>query len=547
MGGNPRVDGTIDIGAYEFQKIPTGRIRYVKPGGTGDGSSWANASGDLQRMIDELADNNPQNLPGEVWVAAGIYKPQSQLISGTAYSASFRMRDGISVYGGFDADNPESSKQDRQKGTMPWDFTNVTILEAAYYEHNNFAWNNKWTLTSDSRHVVWFAPMANEAAFSRVTTLDGVTIRGGYAQGGTGLDDFKTDRGAGVYMDGANAYLTNCIVKENYATGNGGGVYLKDGRVETSFIYNNNADADGGAVYVDNRGLVLRSMLANNSAHNGAGAYLHNEVETTNDYPEYLILSTCVVSNNTMSGNGAVYCDKGGVLMQNTITNNNCVTATDATDSNASQTGGIYVDEYALVVNSVIWNNQMGKTGGTNIPMYARNPSASKVRFLYNAISGVNNAVWNYTLQEQTLSLVDENAGIPDDGGSIGPRFTEPDTDMKFDLKTNYGVGRMERQHHQLLLEAHQRFQPVGARYGARTVARRSGIGAGVGHTGKDVRPKARRRCLYGGSDGNCAKGNRRCLYRLCRRRMYGTWPSGRFLGYGLPLAQQCDRLSGKS
>ena len=439
MAGNSRVDGTIDIGAYEFQKIPTGRIRYVKKGGTGDGSSWDNASGDLQKMIDELADNNPQNLAGEVWVAAGKYAPQSQLISGTAYSASFRMRDGISVYGGFAG--TETTKQERKKGTMPWDYTNVTILEGAYYDHANLQWNNnKWTLTSDSRHVVWFAPMANEGAFGRVTILDGVTIQGGYAQGGTGVDDFKTDRGAGVYMDGSNAYLTNCIVKENYATGNGGGVYLKDGRVETSFIYNNNADADGGAVYVDNRGLVLRSMLANNSAHNGAGAYLHNEEETLNDHPEYLILSTCVVSNNTMSGNGAVYCDKGGVLMQNTITNNKCVTATDATDSNASQTGGIYVDEYALVVNSVIWNNQMGKTGGTNIPMYARNPSASKVRFLYNAISGTNNAVWNYTLQEQTLALVDNNAGATDDGSSIGPRFTEPTADMNFDLETAYGV-----------------------------------------------------------------------------------------------------------
>ena len=441
MAGNSRMNGVIDIGAYEFQKIPTSRIRYVKKGGTGDGTSWTKASGDLQKMIDELADNNPQNQAGEVWVAAGTYAPQSQLISGTAYSASFRMRDGISVYGGFAG--TESSKQERTMKTdgMPWDYTNETVLEGAYYEHANLQWNNnKWTLTSDSRHVVWFAPMANEGAFGCVTILDGVTIQGGYAQGGTGLDDFKTDRGAGVYMDGANAYLTNCVVKENYATGNGGGVYLKDGRVQTSLIYNNNADADGGAVYVDNRGLVLRSMLANNSAHNGAGAYLHNEEETLNDHPEYLILSTCVVSNNTMSGNGAVYCDKGGVLMQNTITNNNCVTATDATDSNASQTGGIYVDEYALVVNSVIWNNQMGKTGGTNIPMYAHNPSASKVRFLYNAISGTNNAVWNYTLQEQTLSLVDDNAGATDDGSSIGPRFTEPTTDMDFKLATDYGV-----------------------------------------------------------------------------------------------------------
>lgn len=447
MAGNTRVSvsgGAIDIGAYEYQYLPASRIRYVKPTatGTGDGSSWENASADLQKMIDELADNNPQNQTGEVWVAAGTYTPQSQLISGTGYSASFRMRDGISVYGGFDG--TEKSKLGRQKGTMPWDFTKETILQAAYY-NGDLTWtNNKWTLTSDSRHVVWFAPMSGQSAFTNVTTLDGVTIQGGYAQGGTGMDDFMTDRGAGVYMDGANAYLSNCIVKENYATGNGGGVYLKNGRVQTSLIYNNNADADGGAVYVENRGLVHRSMLANNSALNGAGVYLHNGAEATgsdsDDHPEYLILSTCVVSNNTVRGNGAVYCDKGGVLMQNTITNNNCVTATDATDTNASQTGGIYVDEYALVVNSVLWNNKMN--GGTNIPMYARNPSADKVKFLYNAISGVNNAVWNNTLQQQTLSLVDENAGTQDDGNSIGPRFTEP-TDLNittFDLEDDYGV-----------------------------------------------------------------------------------------------------------
>lgn len=444
MAGNPRISGDrISVGAYEYQYLPATRIRYVKPTatGTGDGSSWDNASGDLQKMIDDLADNNVSQQAGEVWVAAGTYKPQSQLISGMNYSASFRMRDGISVYGGF-AGN-ETSKQERAKGTMPWDFKNVTVLEAAYYE-SKLAWtNSKWTVGSDSRHVVWFAPMSGESDFTRITTLDGVTVQGGYAQGNTGLDDFKTDRGAGVYMDGANAYLSNCIVRENYATGNGGGVYLKNGRVQTSLIYNNNADADGGAVYVENRGLVHRSMLTNNSALNGAGVYLYNGAEASSDdpdHPEYLILSTCVVSNNTVRGNGAVYCDKGGVLMQNTITNNECVTATDATDVNASQTGGIYVDEYALVLNSVLWNNQM--QGGTNIPMYARNPSAAKVRFLYNAISGVNNAVWNNTLQEQTLSLVDENAGKQDDGTSIGPRFTEPaELNISgFDLEDNYGV-----------------------------------------------------------------------------------------------------------
>lgn len=442
LNGDPRVQsGKIDIGAFEYQPVSTSRIRYVKEQATGrgDGSDWDNASGDLQRMIDELADNNPQGLPGEVWVAAGTYEPQSQLIQGTGYSASFRMRDGISVYGGFVG--TETSKTGREQGGMPWEFTNQTILQAAYYvrnESNPSFTGNKWTLTSDSRHVVWFAPMPDEeGTFTQPTYLDGVTIMGGYAQGGTGVDDFKTDRGAGVYMDGRNTYLTNSIVKENYATGNGGGVYLKDGRVQSTLIYNNNADQNGGAVYVDDQGLVHRSMLTNNSARNGAGVYLDNQPATQGeqDHPEYLILSTCVVSNNTASGNGAVYCDEGGVLLQNTITNNNCVTATDATDPNASQTGGIYINRYALVANSVIWNNRM--SDGNNIPMYAKNPTADKVRFMYNAISGVNNAVWNNTLQEQTLSLVDQNQGKTDDPNSIGPRFEVP---QDFDIDTSFGI-----------------------------------------------------------------------------------------------------------
>lgn len=433
LNGDRRQQGTIDIGAFEYQPVAAGRIRYVMPDGTGDGTSWANASGDIQRMIDDLADNNPGGQPGEVWIAAGEYEPQTQLISNASYSASFRMRDGISVYGGFAGD--EASKTERtmkQKApgeeVMPWEFEHTTVLKAAYYDRKNLTLNgNKWTLTSDSRHVVWFAPMQGEASFTQVTTLDGVTIMGGYAQGGTGLDDFYTDRGAGVYMDGENAYLTNCTVTENNATGNGGGVYLRNGRVQSSLIYNNNSDQNGGGVYVDDQGLVHRSMLANNSARNGAGVYLDNSDEAQL-LPEYLILSTCVVSNNTASGNGAVYCNQGGVLLQNTIVNNKCVTATDLTDPNASQTGGVYINYYALVINSVLWNNIMQSTG-TNIPMYAKNPDANRVRFLYNAMSGVNNAVWNDIRQEQTLSLVDENKGGEN---TIGPRFEEPAQGSEF-------------------------------------------------------------------------------------------------------------------
>lgn len=418
--GRPRISGdSIDIGAQEYQFLPTSRRRYVKEGATGSGLSWDDASGDLQRMIDELANNNPQNLAGEVWVAKGEYEPQSQIISATTYSASFRMRDGISVYGGFAG--TETTKQERAKGSMPWNYTNETILRGSAYT-DNISWQtNRWTLTSDSRHVVWFAPLAseNKAGFDRTTILDGVTIKGGYAQGGLGENEFQTDKGAGIYI-ALNAYAQNCIIKENHAKGDGGAAYINGGRLTNSLVFNNNSDANGGGVYIENAGIILACMITNNSANNGGGVYLNHSGAWSDglNHPEYLILSTSVVSNNTSRNNGAVYCNKGGVLLQNTITNNNCPTATDNTDANASQTGGLYIDTYALVINSVLWNNTIQRM---NIPMYARNASAQTVRFMNSALSGTNNAIWNNTLQSGIINLSESNDLMAE--GTLTPDF----------------------------------------------------------------------------------------------------------------------------
>lgn len=416
LAGKTRKRGTIDVGAYEFQHLDAGRIRYVKANGTGDGSSWANASGDLQKMIDELA---VADAPGEVWVAAGTYRPTTQIIEGVQYAASFRMRDGINVYGGFAGS--ETSKAGRTKGTMPWIYSNKTVLMGADYDDNSAEWienSSQWNVISSTRHVVWFAPMSGEVKFKYTTVLDGVTIKGGAANGGEGLADFATDKGGGVYM-GLNAILQNCIVTENTAKGDGGGVYAngdgadassanaKGGRVVGCLIYNNSSVEDGGGVFVKNAGLVLRSMITNNSATNGAGVYLDKNNGIDGFHPEYLILSTSVVSNNTATGNGAVYCNESGVLLQNTIVNNDCPSTVDASNPNSSQTGGLYINKYAYVINSILWNNLIN---GLNIPMYALGATAENVRFYNNAISGSSNAVWNNIYLTSTLKLSDENS-----------------------------------------------------------------------------------------------------------------------------------------
>lgn len=439
MAGQGRLsNGMIDIGAYEYQAIPASRIRYVKPEGSdmNSGDSWDAAYRTIQHAIDALAAT--PGMPGEVWVAAGTYEPTTYLEDNPNYPASFRMSDGISVYGGFEGKETSKAGREIKAGGMPWDFANVTILQGQSYS-GEINWNNtdnRWSLNSASTHVVWFAPLLNEnkRGFDNVTILDGVTVRGGQATTSQ-ADYYNGDRGAGIYMC-VNAWLTNSVVTENVAQGDGGAVWLSGGRVMSSLLFNNSSDSRGGAIYMDRAGIVLRSMLANNSAYEGAGIYMDNNGPWTDGvpHPEYLILSTSIVSNNTSSANGAVYCNKGGVVLQSTITNNSTPRATDMTDENASQSGGLYIDTYTQTINTVLWNNRIN---GANIQVYVKNPSPANVRFLSTAVASMNNVVWNNTVTEGVLSLSDTNTAT---GGQLAPGFSTDGQLTESGIVTDYGV-----------------------------------------------------------------------------------------------------------
>ena len=431
LGGSARkVGDATDIGAYEFQAVSADRILRVKPDGNdaNNGSDWGNALRSVQEAINRLAERGQG---GEVWVKAGTYQP-SVYMSGesTDRSAAFVMKDGVSVYGGFEGNEETRAERDNKKGSMPWQYTHPTVFVGNAYggaatggggkcEYNEA--DNKWSVTgSNSNHVVWFANL-DGTAFKNVTVLDGVTIKGGSAQETVGTkENFFGDRGAGVYMAG-NAYLTNCVVTENAATGKGGGVYLYGGRIIGSLLYNNEGQ-QGGAVYVDNSGIVLRSMLTNNSGYDGAAVYMVSDTEWTDGsmHPEYQILSTSVVSNNTSRHNGAVYCNQGGVMLQTTMVNNVSVGTVDPADNESAQTGGLYVKGYGLSVNSVLWNNLIKER---NVPMYAVNPTVKTVRFFNTAVSGMNNSVWNNTLQQDMVSLSDDNSSNTE--GVITPDFEQ--------------------------------------------------------------------------------------------------------------------------
>ena len=89
-------------------------IRYVKvfPTGTGDGSSWANASGQIQDMIDASS-------PGDsVFVKAGYFRPNNAV-------SRFHMKSGVNIYGSFSGTESNSSQRIKSWG-------NVSKFNASY-------------------------------------------------------------------------------------------------------------------------------------------------------------------------------------------------------------------------------------------------------------------------------------------------------------------------------------------------------------------------------------------------------------------------------
>ena len=434
-------NNTIDIGAYEYERLKTGRIRYVREGGTGKGTSWKDAMGDIQDAINSLADD--KGTKGEVWVAKGTYVVTKLIDQSTGSPTSLLMKDGISVYGGFAGGEETRAQRIAESVNLkPWGWKHETILKANGFNRDDASWSEQdkaWNIKSSSAHVVWFAPLPGGKAFSDNVYLEGFTIEGGSYQD---KDDsiYEPQHGAGVYINDANAKMRYCTVrycnpgatKTPSLTPKGGGIYCKNGMIEGNLVYNCSA-YQGGGIYIEQAGYVTRSMVTNCSANLGAGVYLHGSVSGP---AYYQILSTSVISNNTSTRNGAVYVDGRGLVINNTITNNYTANSLDVADQDASHTGGVYIKEKGLLANNILWNNSLlQSSSASKAQVYAANPSKEGVQFYNNAISDVSAASWNDTYQTGTLSINNYYSGKGFVMGEAGTPFTSVD-----DFNTKRGV-----------------------------------------------------------------------------------------------------------
>jgi chitodextrinase len=247
--GNPRIqNGTVNLGAYEtiFEPIS---LRYVTENGTGDGSSWANASSDLQLMINNSLEGDT------IFVAEGTYKPirpanNLSTIDIDNRDNAFVLKSGVKIYGGFAG--TENSLSERELGNYE------TILSGDIGIEGD---------DSDNCYHVVFAIGVNDE-----TEFNGFTITKGYAVGDSFISidgsNILSRWGGGIYCNNANFKIKNAIITENIAR-HGGAIYGTSSSIEfiNTLISQNSALHRGVLNFQSSSNIsFINSTITKNSA-----------------------------------------------------------------------------------------------------------------------------------------------------------------------------------------------------------------------------------------------------------------------------------------
>ncbi|WP_420149044.1 choice-of-anchor Q domain-containing protein [Spirosoma sp.] len=399
-------------------------IRYVKAGGSGDGSSWVNASGDLQAMID---DANVE----QVWVAAGTYKPTV----GTDRSISFHLKNGVTIYGGFPASgNPALSERrpDSYTTTLSGDIGTVGIN------------------TDNTNHVIY-----NPASLSLTNTavLDGFFVSEGNTNRvnnyyGSGLYNngsngsicsptirnctFMNNIGGGVYnnaMNGgtSNPAMTNCNFIGNSSEHAYGGLYNVSSNpilTNCNFIENFGKSGGGGIYNLSSNPLLINCNFIGNICSflgSGSGGGINNEQSSP-------LLINCSFLNNTATINGGAIYNIG--TSHPTIIN--C--SFEGNHASLGNGGAVY-NEYGGSPQFINCSFINSMTGGMGRVMYTQNGNAQ----LTNCILWNNGSSNTFAGQSPTVSYSLLEPGVSNyiDGAHNLTTSTSPfvsDTDLRLKI-----------------------------------------------------------------------------------------------------------------
>lgn len=325
-------------------------IRYVALNATGTGSSWADASGSIQNMINASAAYD------SVWVKADLF----MLPSGTGY---IDMKDSVSLLGGFSGNETSSA------GRTPGVTTNL--------------WGNNAT----SFGMIYF-----HYPSSPVTKLDGFDLHGGsYAimnEGGSptvsNCNVYQCTQsgiwnmGSGLVEDGypeCSPTYINCNIHDNIPHVNGIGVqnafctptfincYIKETIDQSSPIWGgamNNLYSTikmdrcflhgfaywGGAMYN-----YSSSVIASNSVIMGYSTHGGEVIYSMGDLPGALVFTNCTIfSQLSYSNPSCIHTD-----LPITATFRNSIIQTMRTGAPVFDGNSTPTVEYSCVVGSTVY------------------------------------------------------------------------------------------------------------------------------------------------------------------------------------------------
>jgi predicted outer membrane repeat protein len=247
-----------------------GAIGYVKQGGTGNGTSWADASGDIQSLL-----NSSQY--GQIWVAGGTYKPNRRaddltVITPNNQHNAFVINGRVKIYGGFAGTETSLAQRDLSISS------NESILSGDLgFENQSY---------DNAYHVIILTGYA---------VLDGLTIKDGVAScysnnciivNGRAISG---EKGGGIYATESNNTLMNLTIKNNWAREEGGGMYIGRTVNPETFMkminvvfWNNSTTGKGGAIFSFlSKPKITNCVFSANYAQMGGGAICARESQAS--------------------------------------------------------------------------------------------------------------------------------------------------------------------------------------------------------------------------------------------------------------------------
>jgi hypothetical protein len=365
-----------------FMGISAQTTRYVSSTGHFDGSSWANASSDLQLTIN-------QSQPGDqIWVAAGTYYPnreanQPDVLSPTDRDNAFVLKSGVKIYGGFAGTETELSQ--RPQSLLTVNMAQSSVLSGDFNnDDQTFGSGSELMFTGrneNAYHVV-LAIGTEDTPISGETLLDGFVITGGNANAWESLDingyNLSKQWGGGIVNVYSNAIYKNITVRTNSADLGAAGMYNFHSNIKvtnSALILNlNSYEYGGGGFYNEQSDLTATNVLiAGNAASSGGGIVNNNNSES-------VLTNVTIANNHVYYFGGAIHNSQGsGSAVRNSILYGNSSQFRPTENGTIANHESEATFAYSLVQgsgDSTNWNEAYGNDEGNNIdtdPLFTNN------------------------------------------------------------------------------------------------------------------------------------------------------------------------------